>query len=314
MKAAIVTHAGQTPTFGDFQEPQEREGEVAIAVAAAALNPLSRARVAGSHYSADGQFPFVAGVDGVGRLDNGQRVYFLLPRAPFGAMAERTVVPAGHCIAVPDDLDDASAAAIANPGMSSWAALVERARIAPGETVLINGATGASGRLAVKIARHLGASRVIATGRNTAMLELLQADAIIPLGEDPDALEGAFSAQFANGVDIVLDYLWGSSARSLLVAAAKPHSDRRPIRFVQIGSAGGPEIAFPAAILRSSPIEAMGSGLGSIGMDRLVAAVGAVLQAAGPAGLTLEYETIDLAKVESAWGDKDNGRRILFVP
>jgi NADPH:quinone reductase-like Zn-dependent oxidoreductase len=313
MKAAIVTHAGQKPIFGDFQEPTGRDGEVSIVVAAAALNPLSRARAAGSHYSTDGQFPFIAGVDGIGRLDNGQRVYFLLPRAPFGAMAERTVVPLDHCIAVPGNLDDAAAAAIANPGMSSWAALTERARITPGETVFINGATGASGQLAVKIARHLGAARVIATGRNAAVLASLEADATIALGQDDDALGRAFAEQFATGVDIVLDYLWGPSARALLVAAAKAHANERPLRFVQIGSVGGPEIALPAAVLRSSTIEMMGSGLGSIAMDRLIASVGAVMQAAIPAGLTLEYRQVGLVDVESAWAEQENGHRIVFV-
>jgi NADPH:quinone reductase-like Zn-dependent oxidoreductase len=313
MKAAIVTHAGQAPVFGDFEGPQERDGEVTIAVAAAALNPLSRARAAGSHYSTEGQYPFIAGVDGVGRLDNGQRVYFLLPRAPFGAMAERTVTALEHCVAVPDNLDDAAAAAIANPAMSSWAALVERAKIAPGETVLINGATGASGQLAVKIARHLGAARVIATGRNAALLASLQADVTIALGQDDDTLERAFSYQFATGVDIVLDYLWGLSARGLLVAAAKSHDNQRRLRFVQIGSAGGAEISLPAAVLRSSTIEMMGSGLGSIGMDRLLASVGTVLQASASAGLALEYREVGLSNVTSAWMEQEHRRRVVFV-
>jgi NADPH:quinone reductase-like Zn-dependent oxidoreductase len=151
-----------------------------------------RARASGAHYSASHSFPFVAGVDGVGRLDDGGRVYFLMPRAPYGAMAEKTVVPSAQCLPVPDDLDDVTAAAIANPAMSSCAALTERAHLKAGEIVLVNGATGAAGQLAVRIAKHLGAAKVIATGRNPEALRAaadLGADMTIPLVEDEAALD-----------------------------------------------------------------------------------------------------------------------------
>ena len=312
MKAAIVHAAGADPVYGDFHDPVLADGEIEVAITAAALSPLARSRASGTHYSAEGRFPFIAGVDGVGRASDGRRVYFLLPRAPFGAMAERTVVAADRCIPVPDDLDDATAAVIANPGMSSWAALTERARIAPGETVLVNGATGASGRLAVRIARHLGASRVVATGRNADLLASLGADATIVLGQDEEALERAFQQQFAAGVDIVLDYLWGPSARSLLIAGARAGADGVPIRFVQIGSVSGVEIALPGAVLRSSAITMMGSGLGSVGLDRLVAAIAGVLQAAGAAGLTLDHRVVPLSEVAAAWHDGD-ARRLVFT-
>jgi NADPH:quinone reductase-like Zn-dependent oxidoreductase len=313
MKAAIVEHPGQTPIWAEFASPAAQAGEVVVAVSAAALSPLVRGRASGSHYSAGGSFPFVVGVDGVGRTEDGRRVYFMLPRAPFGAMAERTVVAEGQCVALPDTIDDAGAAALANPGMSSWAALVERARIVRGETVLINGATGAAGQLAVKIARHLGAAKVIATGRNAEVLATLGADVTIALGQSDEALESAFAAQFAARVDIVLDYLWGPSGRSLLIAGAKAGPDGVPIRFVQIGSAGGAEIAMPAAALRSSSIVMMGSGLGSVGLDRLIASIAGVMDAAGPAGLTTALRTVPLAEVTAAWGVKDDQRRTVFV-
>ena len=132
MKAAIVEGQGRTPAYADFPAPVPGEGERLVRVTAAALTQLARGRASGAHYSASGAYPFVAGVDGVGRLDDGGRVYFLLPRAPYGAFAEETVVSAGQCLPVPDDLDDVTAAAIANPGMSSWAALVERAQARAG--------------------------------------------------------------------------------------------------------------------------------------------------------------------------------------
>lgn len=312
MKAAIVAQAGHAPVYGDFAEPVAGPGESVVNVTAAALSPLVRSRAAGTHYSTAGGFPFVAGVDGVGRREDGTRVYFLLPRAPFGAMAERTVVPDGQCLALPDGLDDAMAAVIANPGMSSWAALTERAGLRPGETVLINGATGAAGRLAVRIARHLGAAKVIATGRNAAVLRTLGADAVVPLGGDDAAIDAALRDHFAAGLQVVLDYLWGPSARSILIAAARAAAENAPIRFVQIGAMSGAEISLPAAVLRSSAIEMKGSGLGSISLPRLVASIGGVLQAAGSARLALEYRTAPLSDRAASW--TDDGARIVYLP
>jgi NADPH:quinone reductase-like Zn-dependent oxidoreductase len=173
MKAGIVTAAGRPPVYRDFGEPIGSEGLEVINVGASALSQFSKSRSSGSHYSSEGIFPSVADADGVGRAADGRRVYFVLPEAPFGALAERSLVCSKHCVAVPDSLDDVSAAAIANPGISACAALVERARLKLGETVLINGATGTAGRLAVQLAKFLGVGRVIGTGRNYTELQEL---------------------------------------------------------------------------------------------------------------------------------------------
>jgi NADPH:quinone reductase-like Zn-dependent oxidoreductase len=315
MKAAIVRGPKQAPVYGDFAEPEPAPGENRVRVTASALSHLARGRASGAHYSASHQFPFVAGVDGVGRLDDSRRVYFLMPRAPHGAMAEETVVASTQCLPLPDGLDDVTAAAIANPGMSSWAAYRERAKLKPGETVLINGATGAAGRLAVQIAKHLGAARVIATGRNPEALRAaaaLGADVTIPLVGDETALEESFRKQFAQGVDVVIDYLWGKNAERLLIAGAKAGPSGVPIRFVQIGSISGPNITLPSAVLRSSPVELMGSGLGSVPPDRFIAAVSGLLQAAVPGGFKIAAEPVPLAQVEQAWA-RDGGQRIVFT-
>jgi NADPH:quinone reductase-like Zn-dependent oxidoreductase len=316
MKAAIVAQAGNTPVYSDFKEPVSSRGESRIAVSAAALSPVVKARVSGAHYSAPGDFPFVAGIDGVGRLDDGRRVYFILPKAPYGSMAERAAVPTQQCVPVPDRLDDITAAAIANPGLSSWAALKERARLAPGETVLVNGATGTSGRLAVQIAKRLGAGKVIATGRNAAALQSLQAlgaDETILLVENTDALDGAFKGHFAGGVDVVLDYLWGKSAERLLIAGAKAGKEGVPVRFIQIGNASGANITLPAAALRSAPIELMGSGLGSVPLNRIVGAVEELLRAAANGGFEIETKMVPLSEVEQAWSGEACIPRIVFA-
>jgi NADPH:quinone reductase-like Zn-dependent oxidoreductase len=316
MKAAIVHQAGQTPSYGDFADPIAEPGEQRIDVTAAAISQVTRSRASGSHYSSEAEFPFVPGIDGVGRREDGSRVYFALPRAPHGGMAEQTVVASERCLPLPAGLDDITAAAIANPGLSSWAALRERARLRTGETVLINGATGIAGRLAVQIAKHLGATRVIATGRNRdalASLTALGADVTIPLRDDGDALEQSFKSQFAEGIDVVLDYLWGPSAERLLIAAAKAGAEARPIRFVQIGSVSGGDITLPSAVLRASAIELMGSGIGSIPLERMIAATGELLQTAVPAGLSIAVDAVPLERIEQAWALNDSSRRTVLT-
>lgn len=316
MKAAIVTQAGQSPIYGDFPEPSSAAGEHRIRVTATAISNLARGRAAGTHYSAPRQFPFIAGVDGVGRLEDGSRVYFALPRTPYGSMAEWTVASAAQCLPIPDDLDDVTAAAIANPGMSSWVAYCERARLKPGETVLVNGATGAAGRLAVQIAKHLGAGKVIATGRNLASLRevaALGADVTVPLVDDGNALEDSFKAQFAERVDVVLDYLWGASAERLLIAAAKTAGDGVPLRFVQVGSISGPNITLPSAVLRAASIELRGSGIGSVSQERFIETIGELLLVAAPAGFKIATRSMPLSDVETAWSETGSRQRTVLL-
>ncbi len=150
-------------------------------------------------------------------------------------MAQRAPVALQNCPPLPDALDDIRAAAMANPGMSAWASLVTRAQLQAGETVLINGATGSAGQLAVQIARYLG-RKIIATGRNAQSLAALDADECIQLTADDKTLSGQFSAVSAAQIDVVIDYLWGHSAELLLPALAKYTPAGSPVRYVQVGS------------------------------------------------------------------------------
>jgi NADPH:quinone reductase-like Zn-dependent oxidoreductase len=307
MKAAVVDNFSTPPRYADFPEPTPAPGQSLITVAAAALSQLVKAQAAGKHYSSGTVLPLVPGVDGVGRLGNGQRVYFAFPTAPFGAMAERTVVADAQCIPVPDDVDDVTAAAAANPGMSSWAALVERAQFVVGETVLIQGATGTSGRLAIQIAKHLGAKTVIATGRNAASIEPLSAlgaDITIPLDQPAEALTQAFrSAIKDHSVNIILDYLWGPPAERLLEALSGhgSGSGEPRIRYIQIGNIAGRTVNFPAEVLRSSGLELLGSGLGSVSNAGLLRSISGVLNAIVPGKLQIDAEPVPLADVSEAW-------------
>jgi NADPH:quinone reductase-like Zn-dependent oxidoreductase len=213
MKAAIVTAGGKSPVFGEFNEPMPSEAMEVVTVSASALSQFSKIALFGTHYSSDGPFPAVAGADGVGLTADGLRVYFVLPEAPNGALAEKCLVDSSHCVEVSDGLDDATTAARANPGMSAWAALVQRSRLQPGETVLINGATGSAGCRAVQLAKYLGAGKVIATGRNEAELQQLPslgADAVIAFNlsalrpSGAKDYERALKEVFAQGVNVVV--------------------------------------------------------------------------------------------------------------
>jgi NADPH:quinone reductase-like Zn-dependent oxidoreductase len=323
MKAGIITAAGRAPVYGDFDEPVANSGNEIITVSASALSQFSKSRSSGSHYSSERAFPSVAGADGVGRTAEGRRVYFALPEPPFGALAEKCLVDARRCVAVPDDLDDVTAAAIANPGMSAWAALVERARLQRGETVLVNGATSSAGRIAVQLAKHLGAAKVIGTGRNRAELEeirALGADVVVPFdlsdGNEAGAeeYERPLMAEFASGIDVVIDYVWGKSARTTIVAIAKAVEDAHPVRFVHVGGVSREEnIELPGAALRSSAIQLMGSGVKSVPFPKLLEAVAKVFETARPANLQIATKTLPLSAIEEAWRLPNKPRIVITI-
>jgi NADPH:quinone reductase-like Zn-dependent oxidoreductase len=226
------------------------------------------------------------------------------------------VVPPARFITLPDGLDDVTAAAMSNPGMSSWAAFTERAHLKPGETVLLNGATGTSGRLGAQIARHLGASKIIATGRSPdglRALENLGVDVTIQLDQDEKTLKKILDAQFAAGVDVILDFIWGRSMELMLTAAAGAGTGDRPVRFVQIGALSGAEITLPSAVLRSAAVELMGSGLGSVSYANLLRAIDGVFRAAGPEGFEIATTPVPLSDFDHAWPQFDGKRRTVFT-
>ena len=310
MKAAIITHAGQKPHYGDFPDSLPAENQLLVHVKAAAISQLVKARAAGTHYSAAAPYPMVPGIDGTGYLENGDPVYFLTFGAASGSMAESVVVNARCVIPLPASLDPVVAAALANPGMSSWAALTRRAELRKGETVLINGATGTSGRLAIRIARSLGAGKIIATGRNPEILQQLLnegADSVITL----DALAAELPALMADGIDVVLDYLWGESALAIMEAAVR--GGDHVVRFVQIGSLSAQEIPLHSHLLRASGLTLMGSGLGSVSNADLIGSLAELLQAAGQHAFSVPFKPRPLSEVETAWDEDDSRCRTVFT-
>ncbi len=246
MKAAVIHTFGAAPHFEEFPDPTPGAGEALVQVLAAGLHPIVRVLADGSHYGSTHTLPMIPGIDGVGRLDDGTRVYFGMTRPPYGTMAERAVVPRQMCLPLPESLDDATAAALFNPGMSAWLALTWRAQLAAGETVLILGATGASGQLAVQMAKLFGAGKVIAAGRNPQILSRLAAlgaDTTISLDQpDQDLTEAIVQAAGDTGIHVIIDYLWGRPTEAAIAAVTREgltHAAPR-VRLVEVGQMAGP--------------------------------------------------------------------------
>jgi NADPH:quinone reductase-like Zn-dependent oxidoreductase len=315
MKAAVVNVLGEAPKYQSFFKPEAADGEVLINVRTAGLHPIVKGRASATHHSSDGVVPMVPGLDGVGTLEDGRRVYFGSARAPFGTMSEWAVAPRRMTFPVPDGIDDVQAAAIVNPGMSAWIALKERGGLAAGETVLILGATGVAGQLAVQVARHLGAKRVIGAGRNVVALASADLDQVIALEQPEDAVRDEFAAEAPKGIDLVIDYLWGRPTELLLEALAKgvKASATPSTRLVEVGASAGPNITLPAAILRSVDLKMQGSGFGAARMDVIFAAIPILFSLAAEGKLKVDAEPVPLAEVESAWNRVSNGKRIVFV-
>src|SRR5262245_54533483 len=248
MKAAVLHRLGEPPRFEDFPDPKPNPGEVLVRVKAASLKNIDRMMANGTHYDSHRNLPVICGIDGVGALEDGTRVFCGGPRPPYGMMAERAVVPQSWCLPIPDAVDDLTAAALPNPALSSWLALSYRAHLKPGETVLVLGATGVAGKLAVQIAKHLRAGRVVAAGRNEQLLQALGdlgADVTISLNQSDTALTEAFVREGCHKpFDVILDYLWGHPTEKLLDALTGHNlkAEAARIRLVQLGEMAGPSI------------------------------------------------------------------------
>jgi NADPH:quinone reductase-like Zn-dependent oxidoreductase len=322
MNAAVLHALGTPPRYEEFPDPTPGEGETLVEVRAAALKPVDKQMASGTHYASFRNLPTVCGSDGVGVLEDGARVFFAMPRAPYGAMAPCAVVSRPRCFPLPDDVDDYMAAAAINPGLSAWGALAWRAQLAAGETVLILGATGVTGKLAIQTAKLLGAGRVVAAGRNERILSSLHdlgADATIPLDQPRENLIAAFSREGGDaGFDVILDYVWGSPTEALLAAITR--KDMRPsstrTRLIQVGESAGPTISLPAAVLRSSRLEILGAGTGSAptAPSLWIDAMKQLLERVARGQLRIETERVPLANIETAWQQESQGRRIVVVP
>lgn len=323
MKAAVVFQKGEMPQYvEDFAEPTvQNENELLISVKASAIKNLDKMRASGQHYSTQNEewTARIVGGDGVGILADGTRVYAI---GISGMIAEKATIEKDKMVKLPEGIDDAAAAALPNAVMGSALALRFRAGLQKGETVLINGATGVTGKTAVQIAKYYGAKKVIATGRNEESLkELLSsgADEIISLKQDDEHFVSQIKAiHKENTIDVVIDYLWGHSAELILSALKGNGGFSHRTRFVTVGGMTGDTITLSSSILRGTDIQISGSGLGSWTREEVKLLITEILpemfQLAAEGKLKIETVNVDLKDIENVWNmDIDSGKRLVVL-
>jgi NADPH:quinone reductase-like Zn-dependent oxidoreductase len=319
MNAAVVTSFAEPPHYQRFEAPEPAAGgELLADVLAAGLHPRVRTGAAGEHYTSSGTLPMIPGIDGVGQLPGGKLVYFAAADDVLGTMADKAVVDPLRAVELPDGVDVAKVAAAMNPAMSSWVALRRRVPLRPGQSVLILGATGNAGAMAVQVARRLGAGRVVGAGRDQGRLQALLvvgADEVVQLTDDADATATALAAAAAE-TDIVLDYLWGKPAQRAIPALLTARSDRsRALDWIQIGAVAGPTIELPSVALRSANFRLQGGGQGSVSPRTYLAELPSLVAEIAAGTIAVRAHPVPLSDVEAAWSAKEApGERTVLVP
>lgn len=320
MKAAVVFAKGSIPQYADFQEPEVQENEILISVKAASIKNLDRARAGGNHYSTENQKhqPAVIGTDGAGYLENGSKVYFFSKK---GTVSEKAVADKKMIIPIPEGLDFSLAAALPNAVMGSAMALKFKAGIQPGNTVLINGATGITGRIAVQIARLYRAQKIIVTGRNEESLQSLLelgADEIVSLKlEDIDFKQKIKEIHQETPIDIIIDYVWGHSVEMILSAFKGDGTFSHKTKLVTIGGMSGDTIQLSSQILRGTDIQISGSGLGSWTKEESALLFSEIIpemfQAAVEGEIKMETHEVDIKDIETIWNTEiESGKRLVI--
>src|SRR3984957_1532546 len=319
MNAAVVTSFQEPPHYQRFAAPVPASADAVLAdVLAAGLHPRARSGAAGRHYTSSGTLPMIPGIDGVGRLPDGRLVYFAADDDAMGTMADKALVDPRRSVELPDGADVAKGAAAMNPAMSSWVALRRRVPLKPGQDVLVLGATGNAGAMAVRVARRLGAGRVVGAGRDAGRLRELAragADDVVQLTSDAGATGEALAAAAAEA-DVVLDYLWGAPAQLAITALLTARSDRgRALDWLQIGAVAGPTIELPSAALRSANFRLQGSGQGSVSPRGYLAELPSLVAEISAGTIAVTPRPVPLAEVEAAWSAPElPGVRTVLVP
>ncbi|MGB7051731.1 MAG: zinc-binding alcohol dehydrogenase family protein [Acidimicrobiales bacterium] len=319
MHAAVVRSFDHPPRYETFDTPEpDTADEALVDVLAVGLHPRVRTGASGRHYTSTGTLPMIPGIDGIGRLADGRRVYFASSDDTWGSMAERAVVDLRQVVPLPEDVDVARVAAAMNPAMSAWVALRRRVPLRPGQWVLVLGATGNAGGMAVQVAKRLGAARVVGAGRNPerlAELPALGADEVVALADDP-AVTGERLAAAAAEVDVVIDYLWGEPTTVAIMALLKARADRsRAMDWIQIGAIAGPTIELPSVALRSANLRLQGTGQGAVSLDVYLAELPSLVEEIDAGTIDVNTSSVALADVEATWNTPEApGVRTVLIP
>ncbi len=322
MKAAVLHHLGTSPVYEDFPDPvPQNADQLILHVKTSAIKNIDKLRAGGNHYASYTNLPVVVGIDGAGILDDGRRVY---AQGITGMIAEKALVSKQAVINIPDQLDFDLAAALPNAIMGAAMALRFRAKMEKGNVVLINGATGITGQMAVQVAKHYGASKIIVTGRNQVMLEkckTLGANILISLAQDDEEIINQLKEiHHQHPIDIVIDYLWGNPMELNLKAlkGGGVNNFTHQVRIVTVGDMAGEVINLPSGILRSSAIEILGSGLGSLSRDDFsifnTQILPEMFQLAAERKIVMDVKTESLENIERVWSETgEKGRRVVIT-
>lgn len=305
MKAAILREVGTTPEPGDWDEPPAPgEGETVVTVAAAGLNPVDVSIAAGTFYAGAPPVPLVVGREGIGHTADGELVYFDGPVFPLGSMAERTLVREESLVTLPDGADPVASVAFGVAGLAGWLALSETARLEAGETVLVLGASGIVGRIAVQAARILGAGRVVAAARRTEGLESLGADVVCGLSADE------LREACGDGADVIVDPLWGEPVAAALGAA------RARARVAHLGQSAGATAELPSGLVRGRSLSIIGHTNFAIAPEIRHAALRTMVERGMAGELVVPVEPVPLDRVAEAWERQASspGTKLVITP
>jgi NADPH:quinone reductase-like Zn-dependent oxidoreductase len=296
MRAAVLESHDAPPRAGKFEEPRAGDGEAVIEVAVAGLNPVDIYTASGDFPGRVPPLPSVVGHEGIGTLA-GRRVYFDRPIAPFGSMAERALVDAEALIDVPDEVEDGLAVSFGIAGLAAWLGLTWRGRLQEGETVLVLGASGVVGQVAIQGAALLGAGRVVAATRSEDGLRRaaeLGADETVQVREGEELAE-RFREASGGGADLVIDPIWGEPAMAALRSVADDG------RLVQIGNAAGPTAELAARPFRNQLASVIGHTNFKAPQQLKAEAFAQMCRHAVAGELDVETEGFDLDRIGEAW-------------
>lgn len=306
MRVAEIAALGEDPRLATRPNPVVFEGEELVDVLAVGLNPVDLAIASGRFYGGHPPLPFVPGHEAVVRLGDGTRAFHWGAGrgiATDGLLAERVTLSRSNSIGIPEWLDAARAVAFGTAGLAGWTSVTWRADVGADDVVVVLGATGSVGRVAVWAARRRGA-RVVAVGRSAERLATVDADAVVTLGDDfgRRVVEAAGAPP-----TVVIDTTWGPSVVELLGVVA-PRA-----RIVQLGASAGPEVSVPSAPIRGRQLDILGYSNFWLDRDRLIDNYRALVSAAASDGPVLPIETYRLDDVAVAWRRARTGEAKIVV-
>jgi NADPH:quinone reductase-like Zn-dependent oxidoreductase len=306
MRAAILREYGKPPEPGQADEPTSSGEQVVLDVEAGGLNPVDIRMASGNFYGGSPPLPSVAGREGVGRTPDGELVYFDAPVAPHGSFAERTLVERANLIPLGADVDPGLAVAFGIAGLAGWLALQWRAQVREGETVLVLGASGVVGQIAVQGARLLGAGRVVAAARSKVPVA---ADAVVDLSQT-DGLVDALRDACDGGADVVIDPVWGDPAAAA-IDACNPNA-----RLIQIGESAGATATLSSASIRGRLIAILGHTNFRAPADVKRDAYRQMVAHAAKGELAVEVERVPIEDVGDAWERQQHSpnHKLVIVP